>query len=103
MHDASPTPVVHALRTALDGMRARSRLPVDDAASALLDVLVDAAAERSLKDDPTNVRRDEAVTHLRILFDDMTQQSRILRFDAIHAPNVVDALERLCPLWPFCT
>ncbi len=90
------------LQAAVAVFVARSRLPVDDPALAWLDALVVAAAARMRDDDPAGSRIDEALGNLRSLFDDITQQSQILRFDAIHAPNVVGALERLCPLWPFC-
>lgn len=99
---AASDPAGDALRAAIAGVVARSRLPVDERAMALLAALVDAGCERVARDDPLGSRGDEAVAAFRSLFDDMTQQSRILRFDAIHAPNVVDALERLCPRWPFC-
>ena len=91
------------LAAALDAMVARSRLPMDPRCRVLLDALLDAAAERMARDDAAALRDAEALVNLRAMFDDLVQQSRILRFDALHAPAVVGALERLCPSWPFCT
>ena len=80
---------------------ARVRLPIVGDCAALLDVLVRAGAARLVADGAID-RLGEAEDNLRTLMADMTQQSRILRFDAIHEPNLASALQRLCPLWPFC-
>ena len=87
-----------AIDDRLRAVLARARLPIDDECGLLLERLVadGAARVRDAGD------ADIAVQHLRELLDDMTQQSRILRFDGLHAPNLHSALERLCPLWPFC-
>ena len=85
----------------LGAVIARIALPVDDDACELLDRLVHAAVARMQHDDPGGLRIDDAVQALRALVDDMTQQVRILRLDAIHPIVVVGALERGCPPWPF--
>ena len=103
-------------RTRIDDPRGRlqavidaAHLPIDPPCRALLTTLVDVAVARLAAGTVANSAAfagpspiDGAVVALQRLIDDMTQQSRILRFDAIHEPNVVSALTRLCPLWPFC-
>ena len=90
------------MRLRLWAVVAGVRLPIDAGARLLLDRLVAIAVERLQRDDADTARIDEAVDDLRRLVDDMTQQARILRFDALHPPQVVGALARARPLWPFC-
>ena len=78
-----------------------ARLPIDPRCRALVDALIDVGIARMQSDDAAASRVDEATDHLRVLFDDMTQQSRILRFDALYEPTLASALERWGPLWPF--
>ncbi len=96
----------------------RIRLPVADDCARLFDRLIAVAVERVAETDARRAddaatamrpddavhatRRDEAVDAFRRIVDDVTQQARILRLDALPAPAVVQALARLCPLWPFC-
>ena len=89
------------LAARLRAVIARTALPIDDEARGMLERLVRVAVEGMQADDPGGERIDEAVQALRALVDDMTQQVRILRLDAIHPIVVVGALERACPLWPF--
>jgi hypothetical protein len=77
------------------------RLPIDARCRALLAALIDVGVTRIQHEDAAS-RVDEAADRLRSLLDDMTQQSRILRFDALHVPNFESALDRRCPMWPFC-
>ncbi len=78
------------------------RLPIDARCRALVDALIELGVARLQaegSDDAAEV--DAAVDHLRLLLDDMTQQARILRFDALHEPTLASALERHGAPWPF--
>lgn len=77
-------------------------LPLEDACRSMLEHLFDAASTRIADDVRGTVALDEAETSLGTLLDDMRQQARILRIDALVPSALVSALERRCPLPPFC-
>lgn len=90
------------LEERLRGVRSRMRVPLAPDGGALLDMLIAIGLARFGTEDAPDRRTDEALDNFRRLIDDITQQARILRLDTIPAPGLVRALERLCPLWPWC-
>jgi hypothetical protein len=77
------------------------RIPFDPVARTLLAALVDEATLRMAAPDAAG-RMDELRVNVDALLADLVQQCRILRFDTIPPLALISALERLCPLWPFC-
>ncbi len=79
---------------------ATCRVPIGARCRSLLDTLVAQGVETlSMAPEPD---LDAAEAGLRRLLDDMVQQTRNQRFEALHEPSFFSALHRLCPLPPFC-
>ncbi len=92
----------HDIALRLQAVVGRAHLPLDEACREKLARVIDHGIARLRDEDQSQAAVERAVDRLRSLIDDMTQQARILRFDALHEPNLISALERLCPLPPFC-
>jgi hypothetical protein len=61
-----------------------------------------ARGEAELKQPWAQERRSEATASLLRFLAEMLDEARRLGLPALHEPTFYGAIQKLCPLWPFC-
>lgn len=79
-------------------------LPIDPGCEQYLVQLIQQAAQRINGEGfaSDQVKLLEMETNFRRLLTEMTRQAGALGFNELHEPTFFAAMNRLCPLWPFC-
>lgn len=100
----TPAGTAKALEARLRAIMHSWQLPIDPAAEETLSELIQQAAQRV---EAEGFAADlsklwEVETNFRRLLTEMTRQAGALGLYQLDASAYVDAMARLCPIWPFC-
>lgn len=97
---ANPADLEARLRDILESWA----LPIAPDCKQLLEDAVHRGAIRAAVEDrePWAARETRAEENFRKLLTEMTRQAGVMGFNELHEPTFHAALQKLCPLWPFC-